>query len=69
MSAAAPPAALVRRVLVIRRKALGDVLVTLPSVLRLARAYPEAALDLVVERPYAPLVAGGGQASTRSDGG
>lgn len=58
MSAAAPPAALVRRVLVIRRKALGDVLVTLPSVLRLARAYPEAALDLVVERPYAPLVAG-----------
>lgn len=58
MNAAAPPAALVRRVLVIRRKALGDVLVTLPAVLRLARAYPEAALDLVVERPFAPLIAG-----------
>lgn len=58
MSAGAPPAAQVRRVLVIRRKALGDVLVTLPAVLRLARAYPEAMLDLVVERTFAPLVAG-----------
>jgi len=48
----------VRRILAIRRKALGDALVTLPAVLRLAAAFPEAALDLVVDRPFAPLLAG-----------
>jgi ADP-heptose:LPS heptosyltransferase len=46
-----------RRVLVIRRKALGDALVTLPAVLRLASALPAAAIDLVVDRPFAPLLA------------
>lgn len=48
----------VRRILVIRRRALGDVLVTLPAVLALAEAFPEARLDLVVDRPYAALLAG-----------
>jgi ADP-heptose:LPS heptosyltransferase len=46
-----------RRVLVIRRKALGDALVTLPAVLRLAAALPAATIDLVVDRPFAPLLA------------
>jgi ADP-heptose:LPS heptosyltransferase len=46
----------VQRILVIRRKALGDVLVTLPAVLRLAAAFPEAKLDLVIDRPFAPLL-------------
>ncbi len=46
----------IRRILVIRRKALGDVLVTLPAVQHLAAAFPDARLDLVVDRPYAPLL-------------
>lgn len=46
-----------RRVLVLRRKALGDALVTLPAVLRLASALPQAEIDLVVDRPFAPLLA------------
>ena len=58
-----PPATLppdpsrIRRLLVIRRKALGDAVVTLPAVLRLAAAFPLARVDLVVDRPYAPLLA------------
>ncbi len=48
----------VRRILVVRRKALGDALVTMPAVLELAAAFPEASLDLVVDRPYAELMAG-----------
>ncbi len=47
----------VRRVLVLRRKALGDALVTLPAVLELAAALPGATIDLVVDRPFAPLLA------------
>ncbi len=46
-----------RRVLVLRRKALGDALVTLPAVLRLASSLPAADIDLVVDRPFAPLLA------------
>ncbi len=46
----------VRRVLLIRRKALGDCLVTLPAVRCLAEALPHAKLDLVVDRPFAPLL-------------
>jgi ADP-heptose:LPS heptosyltransferase len=44
------------RILVIRRKALGDALVTLPAVLRLAQAFPAAAIDLLVDRPYVALL-------------
>ena len=47
-----------RRILVIRRKALGDALVTLPAVLRLCESFPAAAVDLVVDRPFADLLAG-----------
>ncbi len=45
-----------RRVLLIRRKALGDCLVTLPAVRQLARALPHAQLDLVVDKPFAELI-------------
>ncbi|MCB1183033.1 glycosyltransferase family 9 protein [bacterium] len=47
-----------RRILLIRRKALGDALVTLPAVLEVARAWPRARIDLVIDRPFAPLLAG-----------
>ncbi len=50
-----PPAG-VQRILVIRRKALGDALVTLPAVQHLLAAYPGARVDLVVDRPIAPLL-------------
>lgn len=45
-----------RRVLLIRRKALGDALVSLPAVFQIARAWPEARLDLVIDRPFASLL-------------
>ncbi len=48
----------VRRILAIRRKALGDALVTWPAVLRLAASFPRARIDLVVDRPFAPLLEG-----------
>ncbi len=46
----------IRRVLLIRRKALGDCLVTLPAVRQLAAALPAARLDLVVDRPFTGLM-------------
>ncbi|MFO7607723.1 MAG: glycosyltransferase family 9 protein [Candidatus Krumholzibacteriia bacterium] len=46
----------IRRILLIRRRALGDALVTMPAVLAVHRAWPEAAVDLVVDRPFAPLL-------------
>ncbi len=42
----------------IRRRALGDALVTLPAVLRLAEAFPAARIDLVVDRAFAALLTG-----------
>jgi ADP-heptose:LPS heptosyltransferase len=48
----------IRRILLIRRKALGDALVTMPAVLEVARAWPEATIDLVIDRPFAPLFEG-----------
>ena len=47
----------IRRILLIRRRALGDALVTVPAVLAVHRAWPGAAIDLVVDRPFAPLLA------------
>ena len=47
-----------RRLLLIRRKGLGDALVTMPAVLELKRALPAATIDLVVDRPFAGLLAG-----------
>ncbi|MBM4131514.1 glycosyltransferase family 9 protein, partial [bacterium] len=46
-----------RRILLIRRKALGDALVSLPAVAAIAEAWPGAAIDLVVDRPLAGLLA------------
>jgi ADP-heptose:LPS heptosyltransferase len=46
----------VRRILVIRRKALGDTLVTLPALLAMVQAFPRARIDLVVDRPFADLL-------------
>ncbi|MCP4571990.1 MAG: glycosyltransferase family 9 protein [bacterium] len=48
----------IRRILLIRRRALGDALVTMPAVLEVMRAWPAAQVDLVVDRPFAPLFAG-----------
>jgi len=45
-----------RRILLIRRKALGDALVTMPAVLEVARAWPRATIDLVIDRPFADLL-------------
>ncbi len=47
-----------RRILLIRRKALGDALVTLPAVAAIAGAWPRAAIDLVVDRPFSELLSG-----------
>jgi ADP-heptose:LPS heptosyltransferase len=46
------------RILLIRRKALGDSLVTLRAVLEVVRAWPRAAVDLVIDRPFSDLLAG-----------
>lgn len=46
-----------QRILLIRRKALGDALVTMPAVLEIARAWPRATIDLVIDRPFADLLA------------
>jgi len=48
----------VRRILVLRRRALGDLLLTLPAVRALATSYPDAAVDLLVDRALAPVVDG-----------
>lgn len=47
-----------RRILLIRRKALGDALVTMRAVLEVARAWPMASIDLVIDRPFVPLLDG-----------
>ncbi len=47
----------IRKVLLIRRKALGDCLVTLQAVRDLAAALPQAKFDLIIDRPFAPLIA------------
>ena len=44
-----------RRILLIRRKALGDALVSLPAVAAVVAAWPRARVDLVVDRPLAAL--------------
>ncbi len=56
MTRTAPvPLASLRRVLVIRRRALGDAIVSLPAVLALRDALPCAQVDLVVDRALSPL--------------
>jgi ADP-heptose:LPS heptosyltransferase len=56
--ASAAPAA-VRRILVIRPGGLGDAVHLLPLLAALRRRYPEAALDLLLERRNAGLVENG----------
>ncbi len=46
-----------QRILLIRRKALGDALVSMPAVLEVVRAWPQAKVDLVIDRPFAGLIA------------
>lgn len=48
----------VRRILVLRRRALGDLLLTLPAVRALAESYPEARVDVLVDVPLAGVVRG-----------
>ncbi len=48
----------VRRILVLRRRALGDLLLTLPAVRALATTYPAAEVDLLVDRSLAGVVEG-----------
>lgn len=45
-----------KRILLIRRKALGDTLVSMRAVLEVVRAWPDASVDLVIDRPFAPLL-------------
>src|SRR6202045_1387045 len=46
------------RYLVVRLTALGDILHTLPAVAALRAAHPNARIDWVVERKWAPLLEG-----------
>jgi ADP-heptose:LPS heptosyltransferase len=48
----------IERILLIRRKGLGDALVTLPAVRRISEAWPAASIDLVMDRPFADFVGG-----------
>jgi heptosyltransferase I len=48
----------VRRILVLRRRALGDLLLTLPAVRALHESYPDARVDLLVDRPLVAVVEG-----------
>lgn len=46
----------VARILVIRRRGLGDALLSVAMIEALASAYPEAILDVLIDRPFVPLV-------------
>ncbi len=48
----------VNRILVLRRRALGDLLLTLPAVRALATSYPRANVDLLVDRSLVGVVDG-----------
>src|SRR5688572_1103674 len=58
MGAPEPPRRPVRRILVLRRRALGDLLLTLPAVRALKESHPGATLDLLVDTPFVPVVRG-----------
>lgn len=47
-----------KRILVLRFRALGDVLLATPLLAALRRHYPEARIDYLVDAPLAPLLAG-----------
>ncbi len=46
-----------KRVLIVRMGSMGDIVHTLPAVATLRRRYPEAEIDWVVEKHWAPLLA------------
>ena len=45
------------KVLVVKLSSLGDVVHTLPAVMDMQAAFPNAQIDWVVERGFAPLAA------------
>jgi len=45
-----------KRILVVQLKRAGDVIVTTPIVSALRRALPEASIDFLVDKPFAPLL-------------
>ena len=47
----------IRRVLVVRLSAIGDIVLTTPVLAELHRALPEARIDFCTKAPFAPLVA------------
>ena len=48
----------IRRILVVRLDLIGDVILSLPAVRALRRAYPDAAVDLLVQPSTAPVLTG-----------
>ncbi|MBT0570981.1 lipopolysaccharide heptosyltransferase I [Curvibacter sp. CHRR-16] len=52
----APTRPAVQRILIVKLSSLGDVVHAMPAVQDLHRAYPQAQIDWVVERGFAPLV-------------
>lgn len=62
------PSRSLSRILLIRRKALGDSLVTMRAVLEVIRTWPDATVDLVIDRSFAPLLDGLGNRLSRSGG-
>lgn len=47
----------IRRVLVVRLSAIGDIVLTTPVLAELHRALPQARIDFCTKAPFAPLVA------------
>src|ERR1035437_6979302 len=45
-------------ILLIRLKSIGDILLTLPAVHAVRKAFPEARISFLVSKEYAPLLAG-----------
>lgn len=49
---------MIARILAVRLRALGDVVLTTPALRALARGYPGVPIEVVTERRYAPLLEG-----------
>lgn len=52
-----PPPAGIERILILRPSALGDVCRTVPVLVSLRRAYPDAQIDWLVQDDFAPAIA------------
>ena len=55
-AAAVPPPAEVRSILVLRPRALGDVLQSTPALRALRQGYPQASLHVLIDETLAPLL-------------